>query len=147
MKIQVDYSEQMTHDELLITCNKHNHDIDKLLTLINDFYNQPSYQVRDLNNDIYFIAQHDIYSFRFENRLLKIYTLKGTFILNERLYKVKEHLASHFLQISKSEIINTMFIDHLVVNKNGIIEIIFTNNDSTYSSRRYLKSIKEALKL
>ncbi|RIM74376.1 LytTR family transcriptional regulator, partial [Staphylococcus arlettae] len=41
----------------------------------------------------------------------------------------------------------TMFIDHLVLNKNGIIEIIFTNNDSTYSSRRYLKSIKEALKL
>ena len=147
MKIQVYYSAQLAQDKMLITCNKHSPDIDKLLMLINDFYNQPSYQVRNLNNDIYFIEQHDIYSFRFENRLLKIYTLQGSFILNERLYKVKAQLPAHFLQISKSEIINTLFIDHLVLNDNGIIEIVFTNSDSTYSSRRYLKSIKEALKL
>ncbi|MDO5515528.1 MAG: LytTR family DNA-binding domain-containing protein, partial [Staphylococcus xylosus] len=50
-------------------------------------------------------------------------------------------------QISKSEIININYIDHLKLNKNGTIEIRFTNNDFTYSSRRYLPLIKEALKL
>ncbi|WP_329618719.1 LytTR family DNA-binding domain-containing protein [Staphylococcus equorum] len=49
--------------------------------------------------------------------------------------------------MSKSEIINIDYIDHLKLNKNGTIEIRFSNDDFTYSSRRYLSIIKEALKL
>ncbi|WP_232196334.1 LytTR family DNA-binding domain-containing protein [Mammaliicoccus sciuri] len=79
--------------------------------------------------------------------MLKVYTLKGTFTYNQRLYKIKQHLNKNFLQVSKSEIINILFIDYLKQNKNGIIEIIFINKDSTYSSRRFLNSIKEALEI
>ncbi|MCM3120917.1 hypothetical protein [Staphylococcus saprophyticus] len=39
------------------------------------------------------------------------------------------------------------FIDYLTLNKNGTIEIRFTDQSFTYSSRRYLPLIKEALKL
>ena len=49
--------------------------------------------------------------------------------------------------ISKSEIINVDYINYLQLNRNGTIEIKFKNNDFTYSSRRYLKIMKEALKL
>lgn len=82
-----------------------------------------------------------------ENKILTIYTWNQHFTLNERLYTIKKQLSSNFLQISKSEIINIDYIDHLKLNKNGTIEIRFSNDDFTYSSRRYLSIIKEALKL
>lgn len=74
-------------------------------------------------------------------------TTDKQFTMNQRLYEIKSQLNTYFLQISKSEIININYIDYLKLNKNGTIEVRFTNSDFTYSSRRYLPLIKEALKL
>ncbi|PTI70268.1 LytTR family transcriptional regulator DNA-binding domain-containing protein [Staphylococcus succinus] len=53
----------------------------------------------------------------------------------------------HFIKISKSEIINIHYLDHLSMTTTGQIKIFFKNDIVTYSSRRYLKSIKERLEL
>jgi len=63
------------------------------------------------------------------------------------LYQVLELLPADFLQISQSEIINTKQIDHLKLTGSGLIQITLKNGQITYSSRRYLKVIKEKLQL
>ena len=64
-----------------------------------------------------------------------------------RLYQASEILPASFIQISQSEIVNIDAISHLKLTSNGLIEIYLKNESFTYSSRRYLKTIKEKLEL
>ncbi|WP_239734723.1 LytTR family DNA-binding domain-containing protein [Mammaliicoccus sp. G-M28] len=147
MKYKVNYDASLEQDDLIINCHPDNQNIEEMIQLIQTHADQTFYPVKNRRDETHIVKQNDIYSFRIENKLLNIYTLNGQYIYNERLYKLKKHLSDNFLQISKSEIINVTFIDHLVLNKSGIIEIKFINNDTTFSSRRYLKEIKEVLGL
>lgn len=56
-------------------------------------------------------------------------------------------LPTSFIRISKSEIVNIEMIEKLLLEPNGLIRMYLKNEDYTYSSRRYLKSIKERLSL
>lgn len=147
MKVKVKYLETMNTDELLITSHPNHPNIDEILKFIHNYGNTHFHSVKDHKGEMIYLKSEDIYSFRIENKVLMVYTLKGAYTSNQRLYKVKKDLNKYFLQVSKSEIINILFIDYLKQNKNGIIEIIFINNDSTYSSRRFLRAIKEALEI
>lgn len=66
-----------------------------------------------------------------------------------RLYELEEQLPNTFIRISKSEIVNQHAIIKLQLEANGLIRMYLKNldDDYTYSSRRYLKSIKERLSL
>ena len=72
-------------------------------------------------------------------------TTQGEYHLGLRLYQVLEKLPSHFLKISQSEIVNLKEIERFNITHNGLVEIHLKNKETTYSSRRYLKSIKEKL--
>lgn len=67
--------------------------------------------------------------------------------LDHRLYQIEEIVSSVFVRISKSEIINLDYIDHLKLETNGMVQLIMKNGNTTYASRRYLKTIKERLSL
>ncbi|MDU6561364.1 MAG: LytTR family transcriptional regulator DNA-binding domain-containing protein, partial [Streptococcus sp.] len=52
---------------------------------------------------------------------------------------------SYFIKISQSEIVNLKEIERFNITPNGLVEIHLKNKETTYSSRRYLKAIKEKL--
>ncbi|MFQ3852962.1 hypothetical protein AST00_05565 [Staphylococcus equorum] len=146
MKVRVKYNNELSEDEVIIQANENAENLPDIVQYIKQLSNRKTFTGK-YNDEIHFIKQRDIICFRMENKILTIYTSNQQFTLNERLYTIKKQLSSNFLQISKSEIINIDYIDHLKLNKNGTIEIRFSNDDFTYSSRRYLSIIKEALKL
>ena len=82
-----------------------------------------------------------------ENRKVLAETDSQTYALDIRLYQASEILPASFIQISQSEIVNIDAISHLKLTSNGLIEIYLKNDSFTYSSRRYLKAIKEKLEL
>ncbi|HBI8398173.1 TPA: LytTR family transcriptional regulator DNA-binding domain-containing protein, partial [Staphylococcus aureus] len=53
----------------------------------------------------------------------------------------------HFIRISKSEIVNKYYIEKLLLEPNGLIRMYLKDAHYTYSSRRFLKSIKERLSI
>ncbi len=67
--------------------------------------------------------------------------------MEQRLYQLEEIISSNFTRISKSEIVNMDYLDHLKLEPNGLAQIVLKNGDVTYASRRYLKTIKERLLL
>ena len=83
--------------------------------------------------------------FYIENRQVVGETKDDCFILTGPLYQLSEDLPIYFLKISQSEIINTKEIDHLHFTTSGSVQIYLKNGRMTYSSRRYLKAIKEKL--
>ena len=97
--------------------------------------------------EIYLLDTAEIQRVYIENRQVWAETATDNYHIGLPLYQVLELLPADFLQISQSEIINTKQIDHLKLTGSGLIQIAMKNGQITYSSRRYLKAIKEKLQL
>jgi hypothetical protein len=97
--------------------------------------------------EIYLLDTAEIQRVYIENRQVWAETATDNYHIGLPLYQVLELLPADFLQISQSEIINTKQIDHLKLTGSGLIQITLKNGQITYSSRRYLKAIKEKLQL
>ena len=97
--------------------------------------------------EIYLLDTAEIQRVYIENRQVWAETATDNYHIGLPLYQVLELLPADFLQISQSEIINTKQIDHLKLTGSGLIQITLKNGQITYSSRRYLKVIKEKLQL
>ena len=97
------------------------------------------------DGETYLVETRLFHRFYIENRQVVGETKDDHFILTGPLYQLSEDLPIYFLQISQSEIINTKEIDHLHFTGSGSVQIYLKNGSLTYSSRRYLKAIKEKL--
>ena len=95
--------------------------------------------------ETYLVETHLFHRFYIENRQVVGETKDDHFILTGPLYQLSQNLPIYFLKISQSEIINTKEIDHLHFTSSGSVQINLKNGTITYSSRRYLKAIKEKL--
>ncbi|NWK84980.1 LytTR family transcriptional regulator [Staphylococcus sp. GSSP0090] len=146
MKVKLVYNQSLAEDEIILHAHKDATNLTDIVETIQQLSQSILFPGK-YNETIYYLKQQDIICFRIENKVLNIITAQRKYTMNQRLYEIKSQLDHRFLQISKSEIINVNYIDHLKLNKNGTIEIRFTDQSFTYSSRRYLPLIKEALKL
>jgi|SRR5690625_139482 len=99
------------------------------------------------NDELYPLNDETIVRFYTENKAVYAEDIHRKYKVNKRLYELEKILPRQFVRISQSEIINITFIKKLKQEMNGLIKISFKNEEFTYSSRRYLKSIKEALQL
>lgn len=101
-----------------------------------------------LGDHVYPIDLEQIAQFVVEDKQVYAITMNNKSLkLDHRLYQIEEILSSVFVRISKSEIINLDYIDHLKLETNGMVQLIMKNGSTTYASRRYLKTIKERLSL
>lgn len=146
MDLEIIHDNDLPKGKVIIQSHKHTEQLPDIIACMKQLSQNKLFPGK-YQDDIYYIKHQDIISFRIENKVLTIITSDRQYTSTQRLYEVKSQMNMQFLQISKSEIININYIDYLKLNKNGTIEIRFTNSDFTYSSRRYLPLIKEALKL
>lgn len=93
----------------------------------------------------YKVQQKSIIRIYRENRKLIIDTLDGYFESYQALRDMKQILSRDFIQISQSEIINRSCVQRVKITKTGLVELYFIGDKISYSSRRYLKVLKEAL--
>ncbi len=101
-----------------------------------------------LGDHVYPIDLEQIAQFVVEDKQVYAITMNNKSLkLDHRLYQIEEIVNSVFVRISKSEIINLDYIDHLKLETNGMVQLIMKNGNTTYASRRYLKTIKERLSL
>ncbi|MFD2830819.1 LytTR family DNA-binding domain-containing protein [Corticicoccus populi] len=146
MKLKIDIDSSIQEPSIVI----HTNEIDDKLKNIIEFIEQET-RTKQINGrigkDIYLIQIEDVYRFYIVDKVLTMETKDKTYIVDYRLYEIEKIIANSFLKISKSEIINFDYVDYLSFTNSGHVQIFMKNKKSTYSSRRYLKSIKELLKL
>lgn len=92
-----------------------------------------------------------------QNNIETIYTEDGKvfarengnkYLIKKRLYELEEILnPDKFVRISNSEIVNMKKVQKMNFKFSGTIILYFTNEEKTYVSRRYLKKIKEYLRI
>ncbi|MGQ7447949.1 LytTR family DNA-binding domain-containing protein [Streptococcus suis] len=121
--------------------------VSHLVAYVQNLDKQTSRLTVKKGEQVYLVEHDEIVRLYLEDRLLQVETVENVYTSNLRLYQVKEDLPANFLQISQSEIIHIKQLDHLKLTSNGLVKLVMKNGSVTYSSRRYLKVIKERLGL
>ncbi|PTI40565.1 LytTR family transcriptional regulator [Staphylococcus succinus] len=146
MKLKVNIDSNLAENAVYIDAIEMSSDINCLIQYVQSI-DATKILNGKLGDHIYRVNLAEVYRFFTENKIVKMETETQNFVLNKRLYEIESIINHHFIKISKSEIINIHYLDHLSMTATGQIKICFKNDIVTYSSRRYLKSIKERLEL
>ncbi|MCK3904648.1 LytTR family transcriptional regulator [Streptococcus suis] len=147
MKVKLAISPDIVEDLVTIEAQAMSEQITNLMTYIQNLDKQRSSLTVKKGEQVYIVEHDEIVRLYLEDRLLQVETVENVYTSNLRLYQVKEDLPANFLQISQSEIIHIKQLDHLKLTANGLVKLVMKNGSVTYSSRRYLKVIKERLGL
>lgn len=147
MKVKLAISPEIVEDLVTIEAQTMSEQITHLVSYIQNLDKQRSSLTVKKGEQVYLVEHDEIVRLYLEDKVLQVETVETTYTSNLRLYQVKEDLPANFLQISQSEIINIKQLDHLKLTANGLVKLVMKNGSVTYSSRRYLKVIKERLGL
>ena len=146
MKVRLDIDAQHTEEQIIIEAPSLSKNIQKVQNFVQSLDQKETIKGK-FQDQVYLIQISKIQRIHIENRKVLAETDSRTYALDIRLYQASEILPASFIQISQSEIVNIDAISHLKLTSNGLIEIYLKNDSITYSSRRYLKTIKEKLEL
>ena len=147
MKVKLAISPDIVEDLVTIEAQAMSEQVSHLMTYIQNLDKRTTSLTVKKGEQIYLIDYASIVRLYLEDKILQVQTQEDSFTSNLRLYQVKDMLPVHFLQISQSEIINIRQLDHLKLTPNGMVKLFMKNGSIIYSSRRYLKTIKERLGL
>ena len=150
MKVELQISESYEEEKLIVQAPQETEKVQKVIEFAEnlDLKEKIKGKIKGkIEDQVYLIEIRNIQRFYIENRKVLAETAGQTYTIDLRLYQILELLPSNFIQISQSEIINIDSISHLKLTPNGLVEIFLKNENFTYSSRRYLKTIKEKLEL
>lgn len=147
MKVKLAISPEIVEDLVTIEAQAMSEQVTHLVSYIQNLDKQRSSLTVKKGEQVYLVEHDEIVRLYLEDKILQVETVETTYTSNLRLYQVKEDLPANFLQISQSEIIHIKQLDHLKLTANGLVKLVMKNGSVTYSSRRYLKVIKERLGL
>ena len=147
MKVKLAISPDILEELVTIEAQAMSEQITQLVAYVQNLDKQTSRLTVKKGEQVYLLEHDEIVRLYLEDKILQVETGEDSFTSNLRLYQVKEELPANFLQISQSEIIHIKQLDHLKLTANGLVKLVMKNGSVTYSSRRYLKSIKERLGL
>ena len=146
MKVRLDIDQQYAEEQIIIEAPSLSPRVQKVQDFVQSLDQNETLKGK-FQDQLYLIEVGTIQRVYIENRKVLAETDIRTYTLDIRLYQASEILPASFIQISQSEIVNIDAISHLKLTSNGLIEIYLKNDSFTYSSRRYLKAIKEKLEL
>ncbi|EKI2450023.1 LytTR family DNA-binding domain-containing protein [Staphylococcus aureus] len=142
MKLNLFINANETESYIDIHAPKMNDNVQSIINAVNDL-DKSHTLVGYIDKEIHIINVSDVITFQVINKNVTAITSK----LKLRLYELEKQLPQHFIRISKSEIVNKYYIEKLLLEPNGLIRMYLKDAHYTYSSRRYLKSIKERLSI
>ena len=146
MKVRLDIDQQYAEEQIIIEAPTLSPRVQKVKDFVQSLDQKETLKGK-FQDQVFLIEIQKIQRIYIENRKVMAETGNRTYALDIRLYQAVEILPASFIQISQSEIVNIDAISHLKLTSNGLIEIYLKNDSFTYSSRRYLKAIKEKLEL
>jgi len=145
MKVELKIDKELNEDKVTIEAKEKTEEIENLYNkILNNFEKMECY----IEGEKYFIEYGKIESvFSQDGKVIVRCTDKKEYESRNRIYELENNLPKEsFLRISNSEIVNFDNVDRLNLKISGTILIIFKSGNESYSSRRYIKKIKEFLK-
>lgn len=101
------------------------------------------------DSNIYIISLEEIETIYASNNKVYVRTKSNElYSIKQKLYELEEQLKyTSFVRISNSEIVNFDEVEKLNLKITGTILLVFKSKNETYVSRRFIKLVKEYLKI
>lgn len=146
MELEIKVNKDVESERIVIYAKQMSDELQQLIKQIDKILDETKlYGIKD--DEIYPLNIEKMVRFYTENKQIYAEDSSNKYKVDKRLYELEALLPVNFLRISQSEIINIRYIKKLKQELNGFIKISFSNGVTTYSSRRYVKKIKEALQI
>lgn len=143
MKIKFNVLNDIKIPFISVNVNERNNDTERIFNDIN-IINKSYEIILHENKRIIKKYLYQINRFYTENKKVKCETNGGIYDINKRIYQLVAELPNNlFVQISSSEIIS--IIKNIELTKNGTYKIRLTNNNLTFTSRRYVNKLRSSL--
>ena len=146
LKLEIKIEPDLKESKIVIFTSEVTEEIKEIINKINKTQGKVFKGIKD--EKIYLVNPNEIYCFYAENQKVLAKIEKHSLQIKSKLYELEEQLeGTNFIRISNSVIANIDKIKNLEMSFNGTLCIRFINGDVEYSSRRYVKKIKEYLGL
>lgn len=146
MKLEINVNKDEEQDRIVIYAKEVTEKLQHLINEIEKSIDETKLYGK-IADEIYPLNISNMIRFYTESKQIYAEDEAKNYRIDKRLYELEKVLPKNFIRISQSEIININYIKKLRQELNGFIKISLKNGISTYSSRRYVKIIKEALQL
>lgn len=145
MKVSVDISADYKEPYAVIYTDRVTDEIQRMI----DIFSTSGNPVIALQNeeDLVVLQPNDIYMVRVEDGDTIIYGEKRKYRSRKRLYEISRQLGKQFMQISKSTLINLLYMDSIESGFSGTLLLKMKNGCKDYVSRTYLPEFKRYLGL
>ncbi|XME03579.1 LytTR family DNA-binding domain-containing protein [Lachnospiraceae bacterium C1.1] len=148
--IELVFSEEYTEPKITILTNQKTRHIQDIIHAIEQVGDREISTIPAFLSDgegMVFVDQKDIVRIHTEGRYLLLKTEEDSYIIKNTLSAVESKLnPESFLRISQSEIVNIDKVREFDLSNSGTVCVIFGNGVRTYSSRSYVKPIKDILR-
>ncbi|ERK29348.1 LytTR family DNA-binding domain-containing protein [Clostridium intestinale] len=146
LKLEIKIEPDLKESKIVIFTSEVTEEIKEIINKINKTQGKVFKGIKD--EKIYLVNPNEVYYFYAENQKVLAKIDKHSLQIKSKLYELEEQLeGTNFIRISNSVIANIDKIKNLEMSFNGTLCIRFMNGDVEYSSRRYVKKIKEYLGL
>lgn len=143
MKINIEFDESLTENEIIIRCASFNEEIHRLQTAISDVALFAKKLVCYQKETEYYIPFDDILFFETEAGHMNVHTKNQVYMIKRRLCELEEMLPGAFMRVSKSTILNTNRIYSITKNLTSASVVEFAGtHKQVYVSRHYYKPLK-----
>ena len=146
MRVKVQIQEQYKEMEVVVCYHECNALVEQTAGQIAELL-QKSIQISD-GNTLRIIPVAEIIRCYAERQKVFVQTGEGTFQTQQKLYELEELLPEfQFVRISRSEIVNLKRIRRLDMDLAGTIKVFLNDGTQTWTSRRCMPKLKQALGL
>lgn len=143
MKLKIEQDRTCKDIEVLIRYAKTNQRLERLITLLESFDTQIACKEESTEH---FVNASDIYYVESVDKQTFVYLENHVFRTDYRLYEFMERFSSlGFVQISKSCILNINALESIKPLINSRMEAVLKNGERLFVTRKYLKTIRQAL--
>ena len=143
MKVTVTIDPHFQEEGVAITGPKPSERIQKVQQFIEELDQKERLRAKK-EGETYLVETHLFHRFYIESRQVVGETKDDHFILTGPLYQLSQDLPIYFLKICAISMYSA-FCRTPKFTSSGSVQIYLKNGQMTYSSRRYLKAIKEKL--
>lgn len=144
MDIEIKVDENFEKTKITIETPKIDDEVSSIIEILK---NKNEFKIKVFEEDeTYLLDISQIETIYASEKKVFVKTIDTEFTSKDRLYELEKILPQKdFVRISNSEIINLNKVKSINTKLTGTIVITFYSGYKTYSSRRYINKIKEAL--
>lgn len=146
IEIEVIIDEKYKNPKICVYTNELNEDINKVINKIKNINDKNLIGYKD--EETYILEINDIESIYSEDKKIYARIKNDVYILKKRIFELEFLLENYnFLRISNSEIINFKKVKSIDFKFTGTVMLKLESGKHAFTSRRYIKKIKEYLNL